>query len=551
MVLLMLLLASACQPSPQVAAPEVEETATEEIVQPAEETEPVVEEVAPTEEEEREPRTFVYGDIADIGACDPRNRVGGSCGTMIANVYETLVYYKIGTYVVDQPSLATSWEQSEDGLEWTFHLREGVTFHNGDPFTADDVKKTFDRVLAVGGGKPLNMLGSALDSTEVVDDYTVRFHLKYPYSYFFSNLAKVTIVNAETIEANEVDGDWANEWFAAGNHNGTGPYSLAERNPGEGYTLMKNENWWGKFPENAYDRIVVRVIPEGGQQRLLLETGELDMVSDWISVVDKLDAGESENVKLNMPSSFGMALLTIHAGREPLDNKLVRQAMLYAYPYEQLLSYYRGHGRPGSSALSADYPGHDPNLPVLAQDLDKARELLAEAGYPNGGFTLFADYFEGDEEKRQQELVFQGALAELGIDLEITPVPVAALFEKGLNPETSSHFNAHFEAVEHDPFAWIQKMFASEGGYNNMVHMTVPRIDEIVFEGQREFESERRVELLQEAERIIMEEVLVIPAVQPAIVNAMSTCVQGFVFDPMEYQGVPKFWLMYEDPGCQ
>src|SRR5690606_25746017 len=134
-----------------------------------------------------------------------------------------------------------------------------------------------------------------------------------------------------------------------------------------------------------------------------------------------------------------------------------RQAVFWAFPYEQFAEYYRGYAELPTSVIDSSYPGADPMQP-LQQDLDRARELLAEAGYPEGGFTLEFDYDQGSEEKGQAALLYQAALAELGIELVINSIPGATFFDKGRNPETAAHFNPHYEAPETpDPFQWIQK----------------------------------------------------------------------------------------------
>lgn len=496
------------------------------------------------------PRTLFIADIRDIAPIDPAQYSHTIGRTMLRNVYEPLVYYKLGSFEIE-PRLALSWERSANGLQYTVRLRRNVRFHSGDPFTAEDVKMTFDRVLAIGRLVPTASLGGSLKSTEVIDDYTVRFTLNFPYGFFMEVVPKVPIINAEDVRTHQAGGDWANAWFLK-NANGTGPYRLANWTPGESYVLERNRNWWGTLPDRAYERVVMRVISEGAVQRQLLERGDLHLVSDWMGAFDKIDAARAASDKVKLIDSGGVMqlLLIIHAGKKPLDNKLVRQALLAAFPYERFQQYYRGYARAPSGPFSKAYPSTNQSLLPLKQNLPKAKELLARAGYPNGGFKLDYDYDQGAEEKRQAALLYQAALKELGIELVINALPGAVRSEKMFKAETAGHFNVHYEAPEtSDPFQWIKKMFGC-GGYLMQTYLCIERLDKVIDDGQRSADPRRRTQLLQQAERIILDEALMVPASLFNILHAVSRCVEGYIFDYTDLQGVPKFWTMYQAQDC-
>ena len=496
-----------------------------------------------------EPRTLFIADVIDIAPIDPSTYSHTITRTMIRNVYDPLVYYELGGFDIE-PRLATSWEASDDGLEYTFQLREGVLFHNGEPFTAYDVQATFERLEAIGENVPLASLGGSVKAVEVVDDFTVKFTLNFPYAFFVDVLPKVPIISQSDIETYSTDDDpWATAWFSE-NANGTGPYSFASWTPGETYTLHRNVDWFGGFPENAYDRVVMRLITDGAQQRQLLEQGDLDLASDWIGAVDKIAAAESsDRVKLVESDGLMVLLMMVHGDREFTDNVLVRRALKAAFPYAAFESFYGGFAKPPTGVFADSYPNVR-QRPPLVQDLDLARELLAKAGYPDGGFTLRFDFEVGVEEKNQAALLFQAALAELGIALEINPIPGGTYVEQSRNPETSANFNAHFEAPETpDPFQWITKMFAQDG-YLNQHFRSPQELNDIMAAAQVELDAEARAGLLNEAVDIIENEVMGIPISKFSNLQAMSVCVEGFVFDQLDLQGVPKFWVLHEAPEC-
>lgn len=491
-------------------------------------------------------RTLLIADIIDIAPIDPAQYTHTIGRTMIRNVYEPLTYYKLGGYTTE-PRLATSWSKSRDGRKYTAKLRRGVKFHSGAAFTARDVKATFDRVLAIGQNVPTASLSGSLKSVDVIDDYTVRFNLTYPYAYFIDILPKIPIVSAADVQEHQVGKNWAHAWFLK-NANGTGPYKFAQWNPGQNYTLARNADWWGKLPPLAYDRVYMQVITDGSQQRQMLERGQLNLVSDWISVFTKIAAAKGAPSAVKLVNSKGLMqlLLLQNASKPPLTNKLVRQAMLAAFPYERMQSYYQGYASRPIGVLASNYPGVDASAySPVKQDLNKARSLLKRAGHPKGGFTLQYYFDQGSEEKNHAGLLFQGALKELGIKLKVTGVPGATWFTQGSNAKTAGHFNPHYEAAETpDPFQWINKMFGKKG-YLNWTYLNVPAIDKIIHDGQHSSDARRRKKLLNQAMRVLADEATAIPMSRFNILHAMSKSVQGYVFDPLDLQGVPKFWTMH------
>jgi ABC-type transport system substrate-binding protein len=465
---------------------------------------------------------------------------------MIRNVYEPLAYYGLGGYNL-QPRLATSWTKSADGLSYTFKLRTGVHFHSGARFTAKDVKTTFDRVLAIGQNVPAASLSGSLKSTTVVDDYTVRFDLNYPYAYFADVLPKIPIISAADVAAHQVNHDWAHAWFSK-NANGTGLYKFSQWVPDQYYTLERNKAWWAAPPAGAYDRVYSSVITDGSTYREQLDAGQLNLASDWISILDKVDAAKASPSTVQMvPGSMLLQLLMqINASKPPMDNKMLRQAVVAAFPYEKMMSYYQGYSEMPIGIFARQYPGIDQGAyQPVRQDIAKAKSLLAQAGHPKGGFTLTYNTPAGTEDDSEVGLLLQGALSELGIGLKIVSVPVATWVGKGANPSTAGHFNPQFDAPETpDPFEWLQKMLG-KNGYLNWSYAPLPQIDDIIYQGQHAADTSGNAALLNKAMAIAQDEAVLIPIAHPRHVATMSTSVQGYVFDVLDLQGVPKFWPLH------
>lgn len=519
----------------------VVETVVEEVTR-------VVETVATPTAEPSEPRTFVMTNLFDPDPLDPAKTFSTIGYTFERNVYSPLVDYTLGTADLE-PALATEWSANDDFTEWTFKLRDGVQFHDGDTLDAADVVKTFERVLAIQQNQPSTILQGKLDSVEALDDMTVVFKLNTPYVFFPHVLTKIGIISADDVAEHEVDGDMAQAWFLE-NANGTGPYKLVEYVRGEQYTLERFAGWWNSqaFNENAYDRVVVRPIGDSAVQRQLIERGD-SCLGSWMSYKDMVDAAKNGPAKLETGNSYMTLELILSSAKAPMDNPKVREAMVYAFPYEQFQEFYQGYSEVPHHVLSHNYPGSDPSFGPLTQDLDKARQLLAEAGYPDGGFTVTMTAVEGLEDERQAALLFQDALAKIGVTLEVQVLPFGTYFEAGQNPDTAATFNPHYEAPETgDPFEWLHKMFGT-GGALNWTYQDTSAMDDLIAQGQAEPDEAARTEILHQAQKLIADQVYAIPIANFMALNAVCSDTQGFVYQPTDLLYVPRFWPLYQGPA--
>jgi ABC-type transport system substrate-binding protein len=178
---------------------------------------------------------------------------------------------------------------------------------------------------------------------------------------------------------------------------------------GQQYTLVRNPQYWRPFPAGSYDTIIVRPIPDSSTQAQLIQRGEVNMGS-WMSFRDMVQAANSPNVKLlDYPSPMSL-IGALNGGRPPLDNIKVRQAIIAAFPYDRLADFYQGHAQVPHHVLSPSYPGSDQSYPPLKQDLEKARQLLTEAGFADGGgIKLRYVAVQGLEDERQAGLLLQDA----------------------------------------------------------------------------------------------------------------------------------------------
>lgn len=388
------------------------------------------------------------------------------------NIFDRLVDINVAedgtTSIV--PSLAESWDISADGLEYTFHLRQGVKFHNGNDFTAEDVAYTFHRLLTVEGGintefidqvKGANELleGTAdtLEGLEVVDDYTVKITLKEPYAAFLACISSpgVSIYDSEATEA-------AGDQFGLDPAVtvGTGPFKFTSWTLNDQLVLTRYDDYWKGA--SALPGVVVKIIPDTETQTMMFENGELDVI-DLDFVADAMDRFEATYPdQIVEGNRVGITYLTMNQNIEPFNNVQVRKAVQMAIDKQAILdALYGGRGQVEHGIFPHGLIGFNPDQEAIPYDPEAAKALLAEAGYADG-FTmeLAADSSSSDTTTMALEIIKE-QLAEVGINAEIKNYDEATWLDTRKAGELGS-FLATWTADFNDPDNFIYTFFGNE-----------------------------------------------------------------------------------------
>jgi len=474
--------------------------------------------------------TFVYAVGAMELNCDPAVRLGSTAVRWMRHFYDALVTFKGNTAEV-VPALATEWELSEDGKTYTFKLREGVEFHDGCPFNAEAVKTTFDRVMDIG----LQVAGELemFKEVEVVDDYTIKIHLKSPDPLFLMRLRRVYIVSPCAIEANKTaDDPWARNWFFD-HEAGTGPFKLIQWIHGDRWTTERYDDYWAGPAK--LDGTISLLVQEIGVQRLLLEGGAIDFALD-LTAEDAKEVMKNPAIVVAQPESSGILwMISMNTKHGPLADKKVREAMRYAFDYDAHIKYsLGGFGTIARGPVPPVLPGFNEDIPEVHQDLEKAKALLAEAGYPNGGFTLKMVHLpaETGEELRGAEIL-RDALAKLGITLELQAMDFGAKMGLFESPEKSPDMSGYYMFPQlPDASTALLGFYHSNDvrpkGYN-LPWVMNPKLDELLEKQIGEMDPVKRQEMLDEIQRILWEdEVSCIWVSCPRWNTAHRTWVKGY-----------------------
>ncbi|MCA9876463.1 MAG: ABC transporter substrate-binding protein, partial [Thermomicrobiales bacterium] len=277
------------------------------------------------------------------------------------------------------PHLAESYEISPDGLTYTFKIRPGVTFHDGEPFNAAAAKLSIDRQIGVEQG--ISFALGNVTSVETPDDMTVVLTLSAPSDgalSAFAGMYAVYMISPKAITENEVDGDWAQGWLR-GNMVGTGPYVLDSYNQSQQAVFSRNPDYWRGWDGDHFNQLVVSYVKEPATERLLLEQGEIDVALFLPDdAVEELDG--AEGIVVTDVPSFNLYYLVLPCHTGPTADKKVRQAISYGFDYDTWVNdVMRGQAQRARGRVPSNFLGFNPDTPQYNSDPDKARELLAAA----------------------------------------------------------------------------------------------------------------------------------------------------------------------------
>ncbi|MCG8352516.1 MAG: ABC transporter substrate-binding protein [Chloroflexales bacterium] len=377
-------------------------------------------------------------------AIDPAVGSDFSSSTALANLYDTLVFPTPSGSV--QPWLAESWETSDDGLTWTFKLKQGVTFHDGSELLASDVAYSMKRLQTVGEGYAY-MFIDLVDSVTAVDDNTVEFKLTQTNGLFLASLTRLYVLNEDLVRANtkpegpyDAEGDYG-QGFLLTNDAGSGPYMVMEF-PLEEYVLMgKFSDWHGDFADNAPDQFRMIAATETTTVRTLMANGELDISDQW-QTIEALEAlQELDGVDIAAFSNETSFYFMLNNRLAPLDDIHCRRALSYGFDYDTAVSLEWL----GTQAMLGPVPqslgGHNPNVKVYTYNPEMAAEELAQCRYADSIEQYPIEFVWVSEVPDEEKfaLLFQSNMAALGIPVEIVSSPWLSVVENTSTLETSPH----------------------------------------------------------------------------------------------------------------
>lgn len=465
----------------------------------------------------------------DVEDLDPHGIASTPSAIITEHIFDTLVTLDENFGIV--PRLATEWSISPDGLEYTFRLRDDVVFTDGTPFNAEVVKFNIERLINPDTRVLLRSYINMADSAEVVDEYTVKIFLRYPHAPFLSRL---------TASSNAMVSPAAVEKYGEDlprNPIGTGPYELVEWVPGTQLVLKRNEKYWGESPK--IETLIFKPVPEDNTRLAMLEAGDVDIIVR-VPPRDFERLSENANLKVVKAPSTRAIYIGINCTFEPLRNPKVRQALNYAIDKEEIVDVIlSGAGRPLDSPL---LPEMFPYRKVGPYEFNpgKAKELLEEAGYPDG-LELAFHHPEGRYlmDKRIAEAI-QGYLADVGVNVRLETMEWAAYLSFIRKPVEENEAQIYFLGWGPwilDGDQMLYPMFLTEqappagsnyGFYSNK------QVDEYLIQGTSTTDEAKRVAAYGNAQALIWEDAPWVFLHSEQQIVAMKKGLEGVVILPIE-----------------
>ncbi len=485
-------------------------------------------------------KTFKWAADSDPGSMDPHSRNVASTLSMLSNVYEPLI--RRDRELKLEGGLATEWKATSP-TTWRFTLRKGVKFQDGSPFNADDVVFTYQRTKGPGSLLATVLRGSK--DIKKIDDHTVEFEMAAPNPTFPDQMTSWLIMSKAWSEKHNVTRATdltKNETSHATLHaNGTGPFELKSRGADGKIVMVPNKNWWDK-PEHNLTEVIFTPIANPATRSAALLSGEVDMVHTLpINAIPRvleqrglrvMQKGELRTMLFFLDQSRDELIDSNVKGKNPLKDVRVRRAIAMAIDAEALSrQVMRGVSVPNYLVVGPGVNAFDAALNVAPpRDLNAAKKLMAEAGYPDGfemGMQCSNDRYVNDEHICTAAVAM---LARIGVKVNLKVIPFNQLIRHLSPPYETSFILAGWVPATYDAHDALFNLVASRNrelqrGVFNVGGYVNPKLDELVMKSGSELDPKARNAMLAEALQLVRDEAAVIPIHQQVVVWAAKDSV--------------------------
>ncbi|HXF83105.1 MAG TPA: ABC transporter substrate-binding protein [bacterium] len=490
--------------------------------------------------------TLVFGQAQDAVSLDPGDIEDGFSVNNTSNMFDTLVRFRADSTQIE-PSLAESWSVTQDGLVWTFRLRRGVKFHDGTPFNADAVVFTYARQIDKkhpyfpGNAPYASFTYQNVKSVTAVDPYTVRFTLSAPFAPFLTNMAmfSTSIVSPTAVKK------WGKDFFK--HPVGTGPFKFVEWVQKDRITMEANRDYWAGRP--CVDRLIIRGIPDNTVRLLEMERGGLHLM-DQVNPPDYERIRRNNRLVLFTGPGLNTGYIALNTEREPFNDVRVRRAVNMSVNKPALIrAFYAGVGQPAKNPMPPTIWGYNDAVKPYEYNPERARQLLAEAGYPNGITTELwwpnrARPYLTQPQKIAEAI--QQQLAKGGIRAKLVTYEWGTYLDKLSNGEHPMAIIGWIgDNGDPDNFLYVllDKDNAVKGDANNYAFYKSEAVHDLLIRAQRIGDQAARARLYRQAQEIIARDAPWVPLVHAARVGAYRREVQNFYLHPLQIWWLHRVWI--------
>ena len=469
--------------------------------------------------------TLTWAQGADVTSLDPHQGKETPAVQVNTQIFDTLVTVDPETNEV-VPQIAESWEQTDDQT-YVFKIREGIKFHDGSDLTAEDVKFSLDRAR---NSAAVSYIVNFIEEVTVDDDHTVTVKTTAPYAPTLRNLAITfaAIVPKAVVEADE------NAFIQ--NPVGSGPYKFVEWNHGDHVTLKAFDDYYAGKPET--ENLIMKVIPETSQRTIALETGEVDLAYD-LAVNDIPKVNSDDKLTVYEIPSLTCWYVSMNMNKKPFDNPKVREAMSMAIDRQTIIDTINaGSGQTADAIIAPAVFGYY-STGVKEYNPTKAKELLAEAGYPNGFSTTL--WVNDNQSRIEMCQAMQAMLLEVGVQCNLEVLEFGSFISR---TTAGDHDLAYFgwttSSGDADYSYYSLEHSTQQGAAGNRSFLADPDVDKLIEEARSNTNEEERKELYKELAIKLDEINNNIPVYYSSINVGANKKVEGFVMDANGYHSLEK-----------
>ncbi len=459
----------------------------------------------------------------DAGTMDPRLSKDTSAARVIDLVYNGLV--RLSDKLEAKPDLAEKWE-NPDPKTWIFTLRKGITFHDGTPLTAEDVKYTYESLLDPNFKAPYAKLYQPIEKVEAVDESTVKFTLKQPYAPLLSYL-DLGIVPKHIGEKNDNS--------LASNPVGTGPYKMVKWDKNSKISFEAFDKYWEG--EAKTKKVTYFIIPDNTTRVSALQAGDVDLVHSPLSPQDIKSVKDNSNFTVTQTEGLGFTYLNFNTTNPILSDVKVRQAIAHLVNKEEISNeIYQGMDKPGNSPLIPPSWAYTDSIKGPDYDPEKAKQLFAEAGWKDSDgdgildkdgkkLTLTLSTHTEDPNRIQTVEYLQHEFAKAGIDTKVSTTEFATFSDNLMAQKFDIALLGWLSLV--DPDRAMYSQFNSTSG-NNYGKYNNPKVDELLEKGRATLDQSERAKIYQEAAQIVTDEVAYDVVLYQGYIAMYANKVSGF-----------------------
>lgn len=489
----------------------------------------------PTAEQSSD-RTFRYlYNTVIVTDLDPATH-SSSEQIVLRNVYESLTSYDAKTGEIE-PGLAETWSASEDGLTWTFQLREDAVFHSGRTVDANAVKESIDRTMELGGG--LSYIWDSVNNIAAPAPNEVVFTLDYPAPL---DLVSSAGYAAYVYDIEAAAGADLETWFNEGNDAGSGPYTIVDYEKGSD-TEVRIEaftDYPGGWQDNQYTAVDFVVSPEQTTSWQLLQNGQADFIFNLRPELFN-EAKNNDAVNTFQIPSFTNSFAFLNTTSGPLADEKVRQALSKTLDLESVAQLLQGAGTPASGMVPEGLLGHFDDLEINA-DLDAAKRLLESAGYGPSGKPLNLDviFEEGNETLQSLATYWTSVLAPLNVTLNTQALQWTAVYDQATSPDLSARQDIVLSGWwpdAPDANSWYYNLVrSSETPVWNFSYLADPELDSMIdglpllqaTDETANLDTQRKIQ-----EKVINEHTAILPTIVYNYQRVMNGNIEGYVDNPL------------------